>query len=936
MAGQNLYLTYKRDTKYLLYWMIHASNNILRKLKKASDGDGVSINSTGQVTVAGLVAMAKHIVAHSTSIPSVVLQLLASVIHARTQAHQIFLQMASNNPDPELERSNISHKHFIDALAEVFQIMGGPAWEKSHKTDQFDQEDVELSILSNQFSALGTDDHDSEDESEPEVSSAPQKRKASKPGKGRKGKGKKKGTRKQPDKPLLDDVPLESYRIIQDFEQEQSGPGTITDYLVATYDLFYTMISLRAETQSFWHEVAYDGLNSAVAGALSNVAIASVKKAESQVFVDFPGNDSFETLFNTITRGNPDKLRDNFSLTLWGKAPEGKAKRMAERTLDIKEQFLFFAYRDLRDFILDYQMNRTGKPTKRMAAETKNWQPTLDLAHATSEERMQWRRAYTINWLYDLVNLFSSIVTQRITLKGEKHDMASIDWSVTGPWSEHRRLYGLNEFAGFVTKMAMQKPGFNVASHILPHHVFQLQCIVDSMIISRGWSIDGLRGDIFSPPAPDYFPRRDVDLFTDRLQKKTSGFLQGEFVAKQLLEKMGLKRGKKDAFFVPMTILEQLKEDFRDWLGETKYMYGLQTIPPSRFSSTSPNGLWEYSPFLCGVGLLEALEQAYLVGIYLMDLLPETTFLIHLHNMLVEEGHLERPVGLWGTIAYMFEEEFFGPGGPPKSNFSAALDRRTQDHAKLAGKQTTRLKLLKTTATIPQFLAHVKSNALFHRKPLSLLLREVDWDPDRVPDEEIQVMSTLAMSRMASTKRVKDPVTGQTKIQETDLVRRAKALGMSEEMIRDTGDRQRALEIPEDLQVPAGAQRRRDTAPDNLSCLEYDILREVCGEPPILGVNYLWVFTVSYALMDTVKQELVKIPRWKSVFDGAVESGRPQPHLVLVQAVLLEQDPEAKRVMADVFERFRGGFWNTYIGRTWMSCRRGSTGRKRTPGRSVF
>lgn len=37
--------------------------------------------------------------------------------------------------------------------------------------------------------------------------------------------------------------------------------------------------------------------------------------------------------------------------------------------------------------------------------------------------------------------------------------------------------------------------------------------------------------------------------------------------------------------------------------GESKYMHGLTTIPPSRFSSSNPNGLQEYSPFLCGVGM---------------------------------------------------------------------------------------------------------------------------------------------------------------------------------------------------------------------------------------------------------------------------------------------------------------------------------------------
>lgn len=54
--------------------------------------------------------------------------------------------------------------------------------------------------------------------------------------------------------------------------------------------------------------------------------------------------------------------------------------------------------------------------------------------------------------------------------------------------------------------------------------------------------------------------------------------------------------------------LREFRDDFVDWLGESKYMNGLKTIPPSRFSNSNSNGLWEYYPFLCGVGLMEPWE----------------------------------------------------------------------------------------------------------------------------------------------------------------------------------------------------------------------------------------------------------------------------------------------------------------------------------------
>jgi hypothetical protein len=102
-----------------------------------------------------------------------------------------------------------------------------------------------------------------------------------------------------------------------------------------------------------------------------------------------------------------------------------------------------------------------------MQAQLDNWDPMFDLSRATNDERLRWRRSYTINWLYDLVNVFSSIVVQRNTMKGEKH------------------VYE-NEFAGDITYLAMQKQHVDVRQKILPHHVFQLQCIVDSLTASRG------------------------------------------------------------------------------------------------------------------------------------------------------------------------------------------------------------------------------------------------------------------------------------------------------------------------------------------------------------------------------------------------------------------------------------------------------------------
>ncbi|KAI0804262.1 hypothetical protein GGR55DRAFT_681855 [Xylaria sp. FL0064] len=133
---------------------------------------------------------------------------------------------------------------------------------------------------------------------------------------------------------------------------------------------------LRAYLQGLWQDVAYNGLNGAVAGALSNMAIDMIKCSAAPMFVDFPGHDSYETVMSTITRGDPDKVQVMFHLALHKISPDGASTRkVQEAAVDVKEQFLIYAYRDLIDFVTDFQKTRDGKPTKRMLNQIGNWDP---------------------------------------------------------------------------------------------------------------------------------------------------------------------------------------------------------------------------------------------------------------------------------------------------------------------------------------------------------------------------------------------------------------------------------------------------------------------------------------------------------------------------------------------------------------------------------
>lgn len=267
------------------------------------------------------------------------------------------------------------------------------------------------------------------------------------------------------------DIPIESYRIIEDED------GHVSEYLLAVYAVVHEWMDLRSFTQDIWREVAYDGLNGAVAAPLTSSLIAMVKQTCNAVFANFPGHESYVTIVQTITKGDPDKTLARFGLSLY-QTSGNRSTKVEDARLDVKEHFWVHTFNNLMTFISDFQKNHTGKPTKSMQAQLNNWHPTFDLQRATNGDRIKWRRSYTITWLYDLVNVFSSIVVQRNTMKGEHHVLENVDWSTTVPWNMHRRLYGLQEFAGDITKFAMQKSNTSdIRKKVLPHHVFQRQCV---------------------------------------------------------------------------------------------------------------------------------------------------------------------------------------------------------------------------------------------------------------------------------------------------------------------------------------------------------------------------------------------------------------------------------------------------------------------------
>ncbi|KAJ9157534.1 hypothetical protein NKR23_g214 [Pleurostoma richardsiae] len=294
----------------------------------------------------------------------------------------------------------------------------------------------------------------------------------------------------------------------------------------------------------------------------------------------------------------------------------------------------------------------------------------------------------------------------------------------------------------------MQRPGTDI-KRVLRHHVFELQCIVDSLTVSRGWSLSSLRGHILCPPGHGFRPRRDVDLFLDRENERVgSEFLGAVDVLKQFFERDSVLNENPRRHEDSYDLLESLQYDFVNWLGESKYMYDLNTIPPSRFSNTNANGLWEYSPYLCGVGLTEGLQLSYGACMAIWDRIPEPMLLVHLHNMLVKKGYITELIGLYASLQSLMPTAFFVDGKAPSSSFHAALTARTEvSRPARRGRES-----VIRSATDIHSLLNLDANQFFRTKTTLVQYKQANWDPDRIPQEEIDVSSTLSLLRLSKAR----------------------------------------------------------------------------------------------------------------------------------------------------------------------------------------
>ncbi|KAL8685341.1 MAG: hypothetical protein Q9224_005856, partial [Gallowayella concinna] len=569
------------------------------------------------------------------------------------------------------------HRAFIDALQSAFDTLGGALWREKHQEERVRKrkaKDEERSKalakmkaeagpegvdpafdFVNQFEGLQVEQLAAEEEQQLEELATQDV----KPMDGSETLQPAAGKSKQKAKPRRAPVePLHKYKVKSETEA----------YFVICF-FVKDVINLRRYMRNIWRQVGLGQIHCAVAGALSNMAVGMMKELQYELAMDYPGCTYYRAIISQLVR-HGDYTIIGATAPANGTPCKGKtnARQLALTTngdtAAIEENLLLTTHNDLVSFITDYRKNRTGKPTSTYAKTS--WSPnfrdtkfTLD-TELTPQNIRKWRADYTISWLYDLVNSYAA---ERLRSDAPKMvNPEKLDWdcgeSGKCEWTS-RPLWGPVEFAYDITSLAMQKPNAAIEEALKPHHILQLQIAVDSMFCAKRWVAQDV-------PPIDCFGSSNSTLVWDfgndavearRLRDQwmeATIELMDEFKADQV------RKGKPTEWSYPLQYLEQYLHDMI-LLGENPVVYN-ESAPRSLFSNSSKNGLWLYSPYLCGTGMVDMLNMSY-----------------------DWNGHLKQPISPIERLLEIFKEDVFRGGQRPENRFFDALQLSLDVRAQYLG-----------------------------------------------------------------------------------------------------------------------------------------------------------------------------------------------------------------------------------------------------------
>ena len=190
--------------------------------------------------------------------------------------------------------------------------------------------------------------------------------------------------------------------------------------------------------------------------------------------------------------------------------------------------------------------------------------------------------------------------------------------------------------------------------------------------------------------------------------------------------------------------------------------------------------------------------------------------------MLVKKGYIAQEIGLWASLQDLLKTAFFADGKVPDSNFNEAflaVCSETGSRQATFQRRAISRNVARTTVDLHGLL-NMNANRFFKNKSLLRLYREAEWVPDRISDDEIDVPSALGILRISKTKVLTDPVTGRKVLEDTPLTIKARAGGLTDEvMIQMTSlQQQQGDDIPAEIlaSIPEGHTVKNGNASEGI------------------------------------------------------------------------------------------------------------------------
>lgn len=885
-----------------MYLLVTASNAVL-SVKKFK----VRPNTTGKIDSSGFVPAAELIAKHMKSIPGEILRVLKSVIELRISHYAEFQRRVSTNPNFEMEESNKSHKHFIDVLSRTFHILGGEDGLKKEKKaevkaevkadkKELSNEDFQASF-SNLFEHLDLQSVEGSDEESDDTSlccgdgeisrallskraKADRNGKNKRNGKSSRGNGKwkssSKNKKKSPGK-----MPLEQYGIMDDDHH------VAAEHFLVASSILEQCIDLRLQSQKRWWLVAYTAFQPLTALSTSAQSIAMIQRAHKTMSLEFPGSHSYKSLINAYTRGGMENLQPTTTIRVYRKRGSDECCVSMQETAvsrePMRELLMEHAYNNLVEFLEDYEMTPSGAPTKSMQAEISQWDPEYDLEAATDDQRLEWRRLYTINWLYGLAGYYLS-TKQGVEDEGTRASLQT-GRKISTPWADDYTFFGLGDFARSIISLARKASRCQVQDCIPPHLVFQVQCIVDSFTASRGWTVEVSGHILKAPPVEDGLPEKcGVIGWFERVTcghecRHHQGLTQALDSLVELYASSETRHGAfgRDSLALVCT----------SWWQHHRAIIKLRNgeAPGPRANAKigrlDEHGLFSFSPFLCSSAMLQTIELFYRYAMFVWDSTPEVILILHLHNMLCQTGALKEPVELMDKVTSWFSHDLFGETRPTSNFRQAFLDRK-------GALRFTSLSLLQPfLISTPSYKQFHMSERFFKTRSSFLVFHEAGWESDAVSPLRVSNLSKPSCLRLA-IKALKNRSPFDSRRHFTRIPKSGHNIDIPH--FDPTSEH-----IPETMVLDQS----------NYS-LERDLC--TCCQAPLSGVNFLAVTHRLLSMWIAIEKKLKHSGHVHSDgVDRTASSSCRSPVESVVLTALQGDNDELNRLMADVFDENRGG-----------------------------